>query len=108
MKTLTNSIFEGGPTDAALDLLKRFSDKSKSLTLREAIAGSGMSWPSAKKALEVLVEYRGSCALLTAEPYQNAEPEGDGTAYSITPFAKEYLAWKEKEMEVGVFARLHA
>jgi len=106
MSTLT--IYEGGPEGDALDLLRRFPHKGKSLTLNEAISGSGMSRHRATKALEDLIAYSGERALLTAEPRHNPEREGDDTAYSVTPYAREYLAWKARVLEVGVFARLHA
>jgi hypothetical protein len=106
MNKWTISSFEGGPEGAALEVLKRFKDDRKSLTLKEAMVGSGMSWRNAKNALEVLLEY--NVPLLTREPLQNAERKGDDTAYKITAFGKEYLTWSEGKMEMGAFAQLRS
>jgi hypothetical protein len=106
MNKWTISSFEGGPEGAALEVLKRFKDDRKSLTVKEAMVGSGMSWRNAKNALEVLLEY--NVPLLAPEPLQNAERKGDDTAYKITAFGKEYLTWSEGKMEMGAFAQLRS
>ncbi|MGA2556274.1 MAG: hypothetical protein ABSG04_08370 [Verrucomicrobiota bacterium] len=93
--------FEGGPEGEPLAVLTRFSDDSKSLTLKEATAGSGMSGRSARNALKVLLEYQSP--LLTAMPRQNRQVGSDDAAYRITPLGKEYLAWKERQGAVPVF-----
>jgi hypothetical protein len=57
-----------------------------------------MSTCNAKNALQVLLEY--SVPLLMSEPRQNAERQGDETAYRITPFGKEYLVWAKGNFKI--------
>lgn len=106
MNPLTNSIFEGGPEEDALEVLERISDESKSFTVDEALSGLKISSIRVRQALETLAEY--SPKIVTLEIRPDVQHAGDRFAYRITDFGKSYLRWIQTRMEVGVFAQLHA
>ena len=95
LSRVTQQQFHQGPFGEQLTLLRRFNG-GKALTLREAVEGSGISWPTTTEALKALFEY-GAIRLLTPEPRPNSQTPGDDTACKLTAQGESFLAFKAKQ-----------